>query len=262
MGGVGRTRTAVFWWLSAMAICSTLFLAIPELDLHVSGWFGTPSGFPLSESLLLEGVRNFMLLATGGVAYLALILLVLRNFFKKLQVLNARFLVFVVTCAALGPGIIVNGLLKRFSGRVRPRNTDVFGAEGTFSPFLDFTGACGSNCSFVSAEASALATITAVLVISVIPYLPTSVRPRVQIGVLSVATFGSLLRVIVGAHYLSDVLFAWLIIFPMVFGLCLAFGRPRLLSSVEAARLSSTEPAPILVHPPIETNSSGRFKSL
>lgn len=63
-----------------------------------------------------------MLLATDGVAYLALILLLLRVFFKKLQVLNARFLVFVLTCAALGPGIIVNGLLKRFSGRVRPRN--------------------------------------------------------------------------------------------------------------------------------------------
>ena len=249
MDGARRTRTAVLWWLSATAICSTLFLAIPELDLRVSGWFGTPSGFPLSETPLLEGVRTFMLLATGAVAYLALILLVLRVFLKRLRVLNARFLVFVLTCAALGPGIIVNGLLKRFSGRVRPRNTDIFGGDGTFSPFLDFTGTCGSNCSFVSAEASALATIAAILVIAIVPDITSPIKTAIQMGILSVALGGSSLRIVVGAHYLSDVVFSWLIIFPLVFGLYDAFGRPRLILPDRATRQLSAKPAPKFCSP-------------
>lgn len=176
MHNVTNLHRFLLQWASAAVAISVLFLLVPEIDILVSGWFGEPDGFPLSKPLFLDQIRETLLLGMMGIPYLALILMLLKTTFKGLRALNTHFLMFVFISAVLGPVIIVNGILKQYSGRVRPRSIDVFGGDGTFSPFLDFTGMCSKNCSFSSGEAAGFATVAAIVIVAVVPHVRSSIK--------------------------------------------------------------------------------------
>ncbi len=59
---------------------------------------------------------------------------------------------FSVASLALGPGLLVNGVLKEHSHRPRPEQTMEFGGPWRFRPLETFDGDCRRNCSFVSGE--------------------------------------------------------------------------------------------------------------
>jgi lipid A 4'-phosphatase len=217
-----------FLFSGAVVAFAIFFAAFPKTDITVSVLFGDANGFPLSSSPFLNGFRSVMFMLTDWVMALALLMLVLGLLPSILRIFTARFLSFAVTSYIVGPGLIVNGILKTYSGRVRPRNIDIFGGNDAFSPVFDFAGQCQSNCSFVSGEASALATVATILLIAFVPRLPQSNRIIVQIAILSVAVSGSLLRVAFGAHFLSDVIFAWFISIAVVAGLYKIFKMERL----------------------------------
>lgn len=209
--------------LTAAVFFAALFHTFPQIDVQISIWFGTTEGFALSKSVAFSGLRSLMFGLTDGAMYLVLLLLVVGIIAKQCKILSTRFLAFCLTCYAIGPGLIVNGILKRSSGRVRPRDAEMFGGDGLFFPFLDFSGPCESACSFVSGEASAIATVAAILLIAVVPRLHISKRFIARLCIIIIAIGGSSLRVAVGAHYLSDIVFSWIIVFPLVLGLHSAF---------------------------------------
>ena len=122
-----------------------------------------------------------------------------------------RAIVFLVGTLALGPGLLVNGVLKEVSHRPRPEQTQEFGGPWTFQPYDSFTGQCRSNCSFVSGEAATAAWTLAPALLT-----PPQARPFMVAAALLFTLATAALRMAFGGHYLSDVTFAALFTFIIV----------------------------------------------
>jgi lipid A 4'-phosphatase len=109
---------------------------------------------------------------------------------------------------AIGPGLIVNGILKEHWGRARPRDVVEFGGDHRFTPAIVISDQCERNCSFTAGHPSAGFALAA------LGYAYVSRRRRW--AVFAAATgFGLLVglaRVAVGGHFLSDVLFSGFIV--------------------------------------------------
>jgi len=118
---------------------------------------------------------------------------------------------------AIGPGLVVNGILKEHWGRARPRDVTEFGGDRRFTPAFVISDQCERNCSFTAGHPSAGFALAA------LGYAYASRRKRWQ--VIAAATgFGlivGLARVAAGGHFLSDVLFSGVI----VIGLTLLLGN-------------------------------------
>jgi membrane-associated PAP2 superfamily phosphatase len=142
---------------------------------------------------------------TFGIAVTApLLLKILRP--RSRLLLRPRATLFVLATFALGPGLIVNGVLKENWGRARPRALLEFGGDAAFSPAWWISDQCARNCSFVSGEAAGAFGLVALVFL-----VPKEQRPAMSVFTLSFAAIVSLTRIAVGAHFLSDVLIAWLI---------------------------------------------------
>lgn len=114
--------------------------------------------------------------------------------------------IFLVLLLALGPGLLVNGIFKDHWGRPRPHQVMEFGGKKAFltpwQPAFDAEGR-----SFPSGHASAAFYMTA-------PYfIYRRHRPKIARRWLAGGiAFGLLMgyaRIAQGAHFLSDILWAW-----------------------------------------------------
>jgi membrane-associated phospholipid phosphatase len=114
--------------------------------------------------------------------------------------------VLALAAYAAGPLLLVNGILKAFSGRPRPDDTTLFGGHLEFVAAGDLTGACVSNCSFVSGEAAAAGWLLCLL-----PLLRGRFRILIAALIIDVSVAAPLLRAAMGGHFLSDVVLGWLI---------------------------------------------------
>ena len=119
---------------------------------------------------------------------------------------SIRNIIFIALTFSLGPGLIVNGLLKEFIGRARPKNIIEFGGDKIFSPAYFPSNQCAHNCSFVSGDvAFAFATIAFSLLLS---------GMQRKIGIIISMIFGTgiaFYRLGTGAHFLSDTILAGLL---------------------------------------------------
>ena len=124
----------------------------------------------------------------------------------KWQNVRVRFEAVALAALAVGPGIIVNVILKDHWGRPRPYSTDLFGGRLPFVPAGQISTYCHSNCSFVSGEASGIFWL-----LCLVPLLPPALRLRMSLVLAAIAIFTSGLRVAFGGHYLSDVVLGGLL---------------------------------------------------
>lgn len=202
--------------LAALLVAAVVFSLWPGLDLAVSAFFYTPgSGFALEQSPPLVATRWAIWYLAEATVALALAGSALALFRRRLLGLQARIWGFVVLLFALGPGLLVNGLLKSYWGRARPADIVPFGGTQSFTPALQPADQCASNCSFVSGEgASSVAfAIAAIVVLSAFGRrLPEWVR-RAGVSLAVIIGFtGAALRVATGRHFLSDTVFAALFV--------------------------------------------------
>jgi len=198
------------WLLALGAIASLVFLFVPQIDLAVSGYFaqGT-AGFPLRQaawiSLLNDNVLKVSRWASG--ALLVLWLLSLGVPASTWLGARRRPVAFLLFALVLGPGLIVNALLKDVSGRARPVQIEQFGGPRQFTPAFVIADQCERNCSFVSGHVAA-ATMPAA------GYFLAATRRRRRLWLAAGLTLGvaaGIARIVVGAHFLSDVVMAMLI---------------------------------------------------
>ncbi|WP_181704499.1 phosphatase PAP2 family protein [Chthonobacter rhizosphaerae] len=201
-------RYPVRFTLAATLVLSLLLVLVPDLDLAVSGLFHVEGqGFPAARVAVLEEFRRLGQAVVAGVAVLAVLSLLV-----PLLASGARFLLppraalFLVATLALGPGLLVNTILKDNWGRARPRNVVEFGGDLPFTGPWAMVGHCDSNCSFVSGEAS-----SAIFLLALALVVPAGWRKPVAIGTLLFAAALSANRIAFGGHFLSDVLIAWLL---------------------------------------------------
>lgn len=192
--------------LAALALASLIFVAFPRLDLAVTRLFYTPgSGFETRAAL--ELLREAATLTEWMLALAVTLPLLAKLAFPEMRLLvPPRVTLFVLLAFALGPGLVVNGILKEFWGRARPRTLLEFGGDAVFSRAWAIAGECERNCSFVSGEAAGTFCLLAVAFI-----VGPRVRPYVIAAVLAFAAAVSTARLTVGAHFLSDIVIAWLL---------------------------------------------------
>ena len=188
-----------------------LFLLVPGLDLWAARLFFVPGEeFPLGRVALVDfihskGVPALLIAGIAGTLIVtALNLLRGTNWLG----LRQRGLVFVLLCAALGPGLLVNVVLKDHWGRARPAQIEAFGGTAAYTPPVIPSDECDHNCSFVAGDPSAG-----------FFYLSFAMLAGSVPGAIAATSLGlglGLLRMAQGGHFLSDVLFSGLLMAALV----------------------------------------------
>jgi lipid A 4'-phosphatase len=210
--------------LFATFYAAVIFSAWPGIDTGVAAWFyhdgfTGPGGLAGMLRKIFYWTPTFLFVA-------AIAAFVARRYGIKVPAApNGRQFAFLVLTMALGPGLLVNVVLKDHSHRPRPAQIEEFGGSMTYRPFYRFDGACQRNCSFVSGEAS-----SAFWTLAPASLAPAPVRFEAVAAAFAFGTATSLLRLAFGGHFLSDVVFAGLFTFLLLYGV----NRLLLLPGVEA----------------------------
>lgn len=201
--GVIRTGPWLALTVAVGVVLGILFLTWPEIDLYAAGLFHADGKFLLQDSWLIWLFKRILRPGITIVTVVLVLWVIGRAIFerpRKLQTLKP--LAFIALCLALGPGLLVNGVLKENWGRARPKQIVEFAGNKQFTPPLVITDQCNRNCSFVSGDASfAFAALS----------LAMLAGRRRRAWVVAALGFGLVIgvfRMTVGAHFLSDVLFA------------------------------------------------------
>jgi membrane-associated phospholipid phosphatase len=160
----------------------------------------------LSSNSNLQWLRNSGPWALAGVIVIIFVRIFWDAITGALTWSRLRKPIWLLSGLALGPGLLVNGLLKAHWGRPRPVNVDVFGGDAVHQTVWVISDWCDRNCSFVSGEASSSAWLVAAALVT-----PKPVRLAVIAATLIYAVSLSLTRIAFGGHFLSDVVLAWLI---------------------------------------------------
>jgi lipid A 4'-phosphatase len=184
----------------------------PPLDLIVSGWFYKPGeGFYLAEHpapvfLHMFAVRGAWTLGIFCAIFLPVAALRRRGFGG----LRAKGWLYLLLALLIGPVLIANVALKDHWGRARPRELTEFGSYKNFSPALVPQAYPEPNESFVSGDGAFG------FYLPCFAYLvPLGARSKESRRVFWLCMAGGVAigaaRVAMGAHFLSDVLFAGLL---------------------------------------------------
>lgn len=191
-------------FIVASTAVAALFVVFPDIDLWFSGLFWTrEAGWYLGETWWARLFYEAVPLIVIGTALLLLVLFV-HNLVRK-TVLGpfSNWAVLVVFLTFLiGPGLVVNVVLKDNWGRARPRDIVEFGGERTFTPAFVIADQCERNCSFTAGHPSAAFALVA--------FAFLAVRRR-RAAVAAALMAGSLVgfgRIVQGGHFLSDVIFS------------------------------------------------------
>jgi len=198
--------------LTAMAAVVFIVFGIwPGLDLWVSGLFyASKTGFDGFAS----GIWNELRLAIWRVSEIVLALSILAYLAQRIAsfpLLRAtRHLSgFTAALYLLGPGLLVDVLLKPLWGRARPAQVTDFGGSLAFTPPHVLSHQCTSNCSFVAGEMAGAVALAVVLflVVDRMKGRITLSQQRIAQGlILLVPLFVGVQRIAAGRHFLSDVL--------------------------------------------------------
>jgi lipid A 4'-phosphatase len=209
-------RTAALALAISWIAAATVFSVWPEIDLAVSSlFFAGGIGFPAGDDPTLQYLRWAGWRLSEGIVLLSVIGLAAGAARRAIAGIDPRRWAFVILLYAAGPGLIVDGILKRFSGRARPDDVTAFGGDALFTPALEIAHQCARNCSYVSGEgASAVAFAVSVAVLLSDPSLriPPRIRAALIVVAVAVACAVSGLRIAMGRHFLSDTVFAALVV--------------------------------------------------
>ena len=192
-------RVFVYVLLGIAASTTLISLIGPNIDLAIASLFyDTAAGrFVIWSGSALVGLREH-----GHVAIATCIGLVV---LAIVRIVPARSAIALTLSLILGPGILVNTILKPYGGRPRPAEVTQFGGNLQFVEWWNPTGACDGNCSFISGEASTAAWMFGPAMLVPPPWRAAAIGAAVVFA----GTIG-VLRMAAGAHFFTDILFAWL----------------------------------------------------
>lgn len=216
-------RLAACSMIAGTLAATVIFSVWPVIDLWASHLFySAQRGFLLANNPAAEAIRQAIWRGSELVALGSLAGLILAAFHRRIAGIPARVWGFVVLLYALGPGLIVDGLLKSYSGRARPAEILQFGGDKLFSPALIVSDQCQDNCSFVSGEGSGAAalSISLIVILTVLRDRIGTAAYRTLVAISALlGLVGATLRMMTGRHYLSDTVFAVLIVGFIALGL-------------------------------------------
>lgn len=196
--------------LVLMLLLSCAFLAFPKIDLIVSGWFYTPAmGFFLKDDALFVFLYEAVPIITHlfEIIFLAILLLSFTHSLQRYLIPLRKPTIYLSLALLLGPGLLVNGVLKNHWDRARPYQVTQFGGNKIFSAAWMPSNQCDHNCSFTSGHAS-----IGFYFLSFGYLFPRQRRLWLGIGI-GLGELIGLARIAQGGHFLSDIVFSFFIIY-------------------------------------------------
>ncbi|MBV9136220.1 MAG: phosphatase PAP2 family protein [Hyphomicrobiales bacterium] len=218
-----RSRRERNLWAAALALVALAGIMVataidPHLDISLAAIFyeGADRGFGMRSQANLRILRElgyylpFLVLLIAG-----LVLLHRMRNSRAEAALSARRFLFLALSFALGPGLLVNGVLKEMSHRPRPSQIVEYGGISEFRPWYAVDGTCDHNCSFASGEVAGATWLVAPASLLPPPWRAVALASA---GLLTLAV--ALLRMAFGGHFASDAAAAAWVTLGMIF----AFG--------------------------------------
>ncbi len=207
-------RTGLLIAIGVGIVAGLILGLYPDIDLALSRRFFDPAAkaFLLARDDTALVVRDgfvYVITALAAPAFIALaVKLVLP---RRPMLIPGRAVVFLIATLALAPGLVANVILKDNWGRPRPYSVQEFAGTERFVPWWDPRGGCDKNCSFVAGEgAGAFWTLAPAAV------TPPAWRAVAYAGALAFGAGVSSFRIAFGAHFLSDVIFAGIFTFLII----------------------------------------------
>ncbi len=194
-----------------------LFALWPGIDLAVSGLFHVPGeGFPVADMIWPDRLRRAIWGASiGMVAGAAVACAVAGLRHGPVLRLSARDWAFILALYLLGPGLLVESVLKRFWGRARPAEVTAFGGTRQFTAPHEIADQCLHNCSFTAGEmagAVALALSLALIRARWRDRLGARSRSVTRLVIIALPVLAGAQRIAAGRHFLSDVILSTLVV--------------------------------------------------
>jgi lipid A 4'-phosphatase len=218
-------------------VAGGIFAVHPQFDIAISALFYDPAtksfwawGWPWTERL--RDAATLLITLLVAPAFLALVGKLIRP--RRRMLIGGRAAIFLIATLALGPGVLANGILKDHWARMRPEDITQLGGKQPFTPWWDPRGPCAENCSFIAGEPSG-----AFWTLAPAALAPPQWRPLAYAGALLFGAAMGALRIAGGAHFFSDVVFAGVFMFLLIWtmhGLIYRW-RPTRLSDAAVEQL-------------------------
>lgn len=206
----GKLMKIPWKFLFGSALLALLFVACPSLDLRSSAFFYRGGAFFLAGNPLVRLVyRGVPVLATLYVLFLIGALLLL-SFARRTTLwgLGKKGYLYLLLAFALGPGLVVNVVLKDHVGRARPSQVVQFGGSKKFTPAFVLSDQVKHNGSFVCGHAAVGFSLVALALL-----LERRRRRLVFAGAVLGGGLIGLVRMVQGGHFLSDVIFSFVFVY-------------------------------------------------
>jgi len=210
-------RTGLIIALVIAAVNGLVFGFFPDLELRVAQHFhdvvdtaGNAFAWRFYPPLMLA--RDIGLWVSTAIIIPVLLALAIKLVLPTRKLLvPGRAIIFLVATLALGPGLLVNVVLKDHWGRSRPIDVTQFGGTERYVRWWDPRGDCPNNCSFVSGDVSG-----AFWTIAPAALAPPAWRAATYGAAIALGTAMAAFRVIAGGHFVSDVVFAGVFTFLVI----------------------------------------------
>jgi lipid A 4'-phosphatase len=204
--------------LGVAAVVGVAFGIDPQLDLDISALFFDPNahawmagGDPWAEHARQAARWLIALIAAPAVfAVLGKLL-----WPRVRMLIGGRAALLLLISLALGPGILANTILKDHWGRYRPSYLTQFGGtDRAFTAWWDPRGECRGNCSFIAGEPSG-----AFWTLAPAAFAPPQWRALAYGAALAFGAAVGVLRIAGGGHFITDVVFAGVFMFLLIWTL-------------------------------------------
>jgi lipid A 4'-phosphatase len=211
----------------------------PQLDLDIAGAFFDPARhlFDVNAQMWVQHTREAARVLITLIVLPAFLAVIGKLIWPQRRMLiEARAALFLIATLALGPGLLTNVILKDHWGRPRPIDVQQFGGDYRFTSWWDPRGDCPNNCSFIAGEPSG-----AFWTLAPAALAGPELQPLAYAAALAFGTGVGVLRIAAGAHFFSDVVFAGVFMYLLIwliYGLIYRWPATRVDEAAAERRLT------------------------
>src|SRR5580700_6273910 len=207
-------RTGLTIALTIGLVAGLICAVDPQLDLDLAGMAYNPARdlFAVNAQPWVQYTREAargiitLLVLPAFIAILGKLILPHRR-----MLIEGRAALFLIATLALGPGVLTHLVQKDHWHRARPIDVQQFGGAYHFTPWWDPRGDCPINCSFIAGEPSG-----AFWTLAPAALAPPELRVVAYAAALAFGIGIGALRMAGGAHFFSDVVFAGVFMYLVV----------------------------------------------
>jgi lipid A 4'-phosphatase len=212
-------------FISGLALI--IVILFPNLDINCSRLFyNSENGFIYRDNSVVKLLFTIIpilvkILLVIIAVYLCYLIIRYRNFNKII----ASWGLYIILTTSIGPGLLVNYIFKENFGRARPSQTLNFNGSKNFTKAFEITDQCAHNCSFSSGHAAMGYSFTSLAYIIHYRFFT-----KIYAGALFFGSLVGLSRILMGGHFLSDVLTSCFVILIINHLLYLCWQKLKLIS--------------------------------